>query len=483
MTFDLSTLRSVAILKGLPDTELDWIYRHGEKIALASGDHMFERGQSADFMFIVVSGTIEGYEDIGGQLLLVATTHAGEVTGMLPYSRMTRYPRFTVAAEDSEVLRISKHDFPEMVAVSHEMGQRLVAEMSNRVRGDVRLEQQHEKMAALGRLSAGLAHELNNPAAAIRRSAVGLAEELTGVGDLVSGLMRHDVDEAHTRAIDRLRHLAAGRADEKVSPLIHSQREEELAEWLEDHETPRAWDVAGTLADAGLTVTDLDEFTRTVPPALQGDALVWVACGLGVQRIVSEITSSAAHISDLVSSVKTYSHMDRSPEHKPTDVREGLDNTLTLLGHKVKAKNIRVVRDYQEDLPSIPANAGELNQVWTNLIDNAIDAVADAGEIRIEAHRHIAEVRIDVVDDGQGIPDHVRTRIFEPFFTTKDVGEGTGLGLDIAMRIVRTHRGDIAVASKPGRTSLQVRLPVSPPAPSASGVSSHGSRGHSTSTQ
>ena len=462
MKFTTEELRTVAILEGLPDPQLTWFSDHGEKVQLARGDHMFDCGQHADFMFIVVSGTIEGYEEVGGQVLLVATTHAGQVTGMLPYSRMTHYPRYTAAAEDAQVLRVKKSDFPEMLAVSHEMGQRLVAEMANRVRGDVRLEQQQEKMAALGRLSAGLAHELNNPAAAIRRSAVSLAEELVGVASLVSGLMRQDVNETHTDAIDRLGRLVRERTEDKVSPIVRSQREEGLAEWLEERTVPRAWDVAGTLADAGLMVEDLEEFAKTVPRGLQADALAWVAYGLGVQRLVSEITSAAAHISDLVASVKTYSHMDRSSEHKPTDVREGLDNTLTLLGHKVKQKSIRLVRDYQDDPPLISANAGELNQVWTNLIDNAIDAVDDGGEIRIEVHSDDAHVNVHIADDGHGIPDDIRGRVFEPFFTTKSVGEGTGLGLDIAMRIVKTHRGQLTVESKPRRTIMQVRLPVSP---------------------
>ncbi len=465
MTFTADELGAVAILQGLAGDQLTWFADHGDRIQLQRGDRMFERGQPADFMFIVVSGSIEGYEEVGGQELLVATTRSGEVTGMLPFSRMTHYPRYTVAVEASEVLRVRKRDFPEMLTMSLEVGQRLVAEMSERVRGDVRLEQQAEKMVALGRLSAGLAHELNNPAAAVGRAAAALDEELTGLQELVGDLVRHDVDAAAVDAMKGLQRLAVERGPGEASALLRSQREEDLAVRLEDCGLTKAWEVAATFADAGLTVDDLDAFTRKVPKALLADSLAWVACGLGARRIVGDIASAAGRISELVASVKIYSHMDRSPEHKPTDVREGIDNTLTLLGHKFTTRNVRLSRAYQHDLPMIPANAGELNQVWTNLVDNAIDAVDSGGEVRIEARADDSHVTVSIIDNGHGIPEELRGRVFEPFFTTKNVGEGTGLGLDIAMRIVRTHKGDMTVESRPGQTMMHVRLPVSPRCP------------------
>ena len=398
--------------------------------------------------------------EIGGQWLVVATTKRGQATGTLPFSRMTHYPRYVVAVEPSQVLRIEKSDFREMVSVAWGVVERLVAQMSDRVRGDVRLEQQREKMMALGKLSAGLAHELNNPSAAVSRAAATLSAHLAKLAACVTGLIRLNLDEATIDAINLLPTVVRTRESIVLSPLERGEREEELTAWLEDRGVAEGWEIAGTFADAGLGVEDLEEFEGKVPAVALGDALGWVECGIAAERMVAEIASSSERITTLITSVKTYSHMDRSSEHKLTDVREGLDSTLTMLRHKLERKSIRLSRNYEEDLPMIPANAGELNQVWTNLIDNAIDAMGEGGELSIEAKQDESRVEVDVIDDGPGIPDDLRPRIFDPFFTTKGVGEGSGLGLDIALRIVRTHRGHIDVRSKPGRTEMRVHLPV-----------------------
>ena len=467
MKFTRDELRPLTILEGLPDGPLDWLCEHGEKITLESGDHMFDRGQVADSLWIVVTGVIQGFEEIGGQWLLVATTVRGQVTGMLPFSRMTHYPRHTVAAEPSAVLRLDASLFGELLGVSQEVGRRLVAQMSDRVRGDVRLEQQGEKMMALGRLSAGLAHELNNPAAAVRRAAALLSEHRAKLPALVTALVRHHVSERGLEKLE-LEHLRSlGRRDDgsTATGLERGEREDDLLEWLESHGVAEPWEVAATFNEANLSVEDLEDLSRNVPEAALADVLAWLGGGIDSDRIVEEIKSAAGRISELVASIKTYSHMDRSAEHKLTDVRLGVDNTLKMLGHKLKEKEIRLVREYQDDLPLIPANAGELNQVWTNLLDNAIDAVDQGGVLILRARLNDLWVEVEIVDDGPGIPEEIRSHIFEPFFTTKDVGVGTGLGLGIARRIVETHQGHIEVKSRPGETCMCVRLPVARTSP------------------
>jgi signal transduction histidine kinase len=458
--FERLDLENLAIFHGLPEEQLDWFCLKGQRVELQTGDHMFERGDPATALWVVVRGVIQGFEEIGGEWLLVATTVAGEVTGMLPFSRMTHYPRHTVAAEPSLVLRLDAKLFREMLDVSHELVQRLVAEMSDRVRGDVRLEQQGEKMMALGRLSAGLAHELNNPATAITRASARLSEHRAKLPALVAALAGRRLSAEVLGGLEKLRRSAVVDEPNRLSAMERGQLEEELSEWLEVRGVGGAWEMAPTFADVGLRVENLAGATEDVPEEALEDVVAWLAGGIESDRMVVEINAAAGRISGLVASIKTYSHMDRSQDHKPTDVRAGLDNTLTMLGHKLKARAVVMAREYEEGLPLIPANAGELNQVWTNLIDNAIDAMGDEGRLTLRAQRNDLWVEVEIEDDGPGIPPELRSVIFEPFFTTKEVGVGTGLGLGIAQRIVKTHQGHIEVRSRPGETVMCVRLPI-----------------------
>ncbi len=460
MTLTPEQLRLLPTFEGIPRAQLEWFCERGDEIVLAPGEHMFELGEPARWMYVVVEGVIRWFEEVGGQWLLVATTTRGQVTGMLPFSRMTHYPRYTVAAEPSRVLRLDKEAFQEMLGMCLEMGKRLVAEMSDRVRGDVRLEQQREKMQALGRLSAGLAHELNNPAAALRRATALLEDRRKALDALASTMVRHRLDGEVIEAIDHFRHAARPSATTGLSPLDRSLLVEDVETWLENNGVPEPWEIAATLVDFGYTVEALEELAARVPQRVLGDAVAWVGTGLGTDALLEEIHLCAERVSEVVSSVKSYSHMDRSTAHEPTDVPEGIDHTLSVLGGRIREQGVRLRREYEDELPPIPANAGELNQAWTLLIENALDAMSNGGELQLRAQRNEAFVEVQVVDDGPGIPPELRSRVFEPFFTTKTVGEGTGLGLDIALRIVTTHQGHIDVESRPGRTAMLVRLPI-----------------------
>ncbi|HEY6554177.1 MAG TPA: ATP-binding protein [Vicinamibacteria bacterium] len=446
-------------LADLPEDLLAWLAETGDLVEGDPGERLFTEGDPADFMYLMISGAFQLFTKVGGQPLLYDTFRAGRITGALPYSRITSFPGYGLFVEPSRVFKLAKTHFPDMLHRSPELGQRLVAIMSDRVRDSTRAQQQREKMMALGKLSAGLAHELNNPAAAVRRAASSLRDRLEAQPALVEAILRTGVDEGALQEARAVLARVRERPAASLSTLERGAREDELSDWLEGHGVPQAWEAAEALVEAGFTPADLDTLAAVgkerVPPLL-----AWLAATLDSDRLTQEIAAASARISELVGSVKTYSHLDHAPDKQPTDVRQGIDSTLIMLGHELKAKAIRVVREDAPDLPQISAHPGELNQVWTNLIDNAIDALPAGGELRVETAREATHLVVRVIDNGPGIPPDIQTRIFEPFFTTKGVGEGTGLGLDIVQRIVRQHSGQIDVESHPGRTVFTVRLPL-----------------------
>ncbi len=457
----VDAIRTVPEFEGLEEAAFEWLAAHGTYHEVPVGERVFQNGQEADMMVIVLDGAIQLVLDVGGQPILYDTFRGGRVTGMLPYSRMTHYAGSGLVIEPVRMVTVKKKDFPAMLATSEELGRRLVALMSDRVREATRTSQQREKMMALGKLSAGLAHELGNPAAAIRRAVSDLQERVADLPELVARMTRHHVTEEQVRLASEVRKEVAQDPPEILSAVARSEQEDDLADRLEALGVEDGWRFAETLVDAGFTVECLDDVADGVPEDAAPDVLRWVEGSLAADRLLAEIASAAGRISELVASVKTYSHMDQAPVKEPTDVAKGIDSTITMLGHKVKKKSVQFVRSIPDDLPRIPAYTGELNQVWTNLLDNALDAVAEGGRIEVAAEVSGSYLCVDVIDDGPGVPEEIRSRIYEPFFTTKGVGEGSGLGLDVVQRIVvKQHSGTLDLDSKPGRTVFRVCLPL-----------------------
>ncbi|HEX9732215.1 MAG TPA: ATP-binding protein [Thermoanaerobaculia bacterium] len=457
---DLCTadLRHAPVFADLDEPQLAWLVEQADCRELAAGDLLWTDGDAADALFVVLAGTIRLYLELAGQTLQVDSHRWGGVIGLLPYSRMKEFPGNAVASEPSRLLRIGRERFPDMLQAIPELGYRLVGIMSDRVRERTRAEQQREKMIALGKLSAGLAHELNNPAAAVQRTVKELSERLRASNAMVLKLAEHGLDIGAMRAVVALRGHGDGAAAE-LSPLERGRREDELADWLAERGVAAGWKLAATFVDAGLDAGRLEALRSELPAAAVPDALAWIESGIAAKQLLAQVATAAARVSHLVKSVKSYSHMDQSADKQPADLHRGLDETLTILGHCLRTKNVRLTRRYAADLPPVPVYFSELNQVWTNLIDNAIDAVAEGGAVEVSTGHDPCSVYVRVTDDGPGIPEAVQPRVFEPFYTTKAQGHGTGLGLDVAQRIVLQHQGELTFETRPGRTSFVVRLP------------------------
>jgi signal transduction histidine kinase len=458
----IEELRDLPLFADLPDDLLAWLLAHGDVISVDRNEPLIEPGEPAMHMFVILEGTLHIHLQVGGQLLNVVNYGKGTATGLLPYSRMTTMPAKAVVGEPARILRIPREQFGEMLARSPELGQRLVAVMSDRVREQTKNQQQREKMMALGKLSAGLAHELNNPAAAIKRSAEALRNRFHTLKAAVGQLVTSPLTPEQFEAVKRLRQEAVEREEPPpLSTMERGRREDAIGDWLETHGVANAWSLADTYVEMGLGIEDLEAWAKVLPAEALPHVLTWLEASISAECLLEEIEHATGRIAELVKSVKLYSHMDATPDKQPVDVRQGLDNTLVMLGHEIKTHHIKVERAYAPDLPLVPAYPGELNQVWTNLIDNAIDASPrDGGRIRLEAYREDHIVAVRVIDNGSGIAPETQSRIFEPFFTTKPVGEGTGLGLDIAQRIVSQHGGRISVDSQPGETIFAVYLPL-----------------------
>ena len=460
----VEALRRVHVFADLPDDQLQWFAENCEERRFRAGEAMFRKGDPADRMVVYLEGEVHAYWDEANHDIVYiarAGEQSTEVTGMLPFSRMTEFTVTGYAVTDVRLLWFPVSLFPEMMQRMPVLTQRLVGIMSDRVRESTTLDQQQDKLMALGKLSAGLAHELNNPAAGATRAANDLIEVLQELRAADMRLCSHDLTSEQQHTIDAFERKAIDHTAtaEQLNSLDQSDREDEVIEWLEAHGISESWKLSPNLVEAGMDSAALEQLLGEIPSTATADVLARVNSQLAAAKLASEIKTATTRISELVGAIKEYSYMDQASVQE-LDVHKGLDNTLLILKYKLKKKDISVTRDYAESLPLIKAYGSELNQVWTNLIVNAVDAMSLGGKLKVRTKREPTDILVEIRDNGAGIPAGVRSRIFEPFFTTKPVGEGTGLGLDTVARIVRKHRGNVRFESKPGDTCFQVRLPI-----------------------
>ena len=455
-------LKHIGPLHDLPLEDRLWLARHGKEFIANAGDVLFEEGAQATNMILILKGEIHVRRQHGSPMALFIG-RAGQMTGVLPFSRMKTYGGQGFAISPVWALLIPKTLFPEMLQAIPSMAQRVVSTLLDRVREVTRIEQQAEKLNALGKLAGNLAHELNNPASAAQSAAASLAEALSANRlnrfKLVNLCLTNEqilaVQSWEENILNRIVSLP-GQLHEQ-NPLDFIAREESIRTWLGVLGCPNPWEVAPQLAEQGVNATDLDQLRTLLGANETCVSLEFFARYLRASRSVQTLAHSTARIFDLIDAIKAYSGMDRAPILE-VDVPAGLDATVQMLQSRMT--KVEIERDYEPNLPRINAYGGELNQVWTALIENALDALGNQGRLRFACRLEGEMLLVEIWDTGPGIPPELQERIFEPFFTTKAPGQGLGLGLDNAMRIVRKHRGHMSVRSEPGSTCFRVRLPL-----------------------
>ncbi|HZL53549.1 MAG TPA: ATP-binding protein [Terracidiphilus sp.] len=442
-----------------PREELAWLAAHGTLRKLEAGEVLSHKGIPVEGLYVVLSGHVTLFVDRGAGPQKMIEWRTGEVSGVLPYSRLVSPPGDAIVQEPTEILSIPRDSLRAMTHDCFDVTSILVRTMLDRARLFTSSDLQNEKMISLGKLSAGLAHELNNPASAIERSASLLEDRLEEAEAATHALGVARLSDAQLAAVDAVRSTCMAKVTHGVrSPVERADREEAISDWLADHGLDT--DSAEAIADTEVTFEALNLLAETVQgPALDA-VLRWAAAGCSVRSLAAEIQDAAMRISGLVTAIKGFTHMDQAMVAEPVDLGPSLGNTAAVLKSKARGKSIAVAIELEDALPRVRGFAGELNQIWGNLIDNALDALPDGGRLEVLASREGPSVLVRIVDNGPGIPAAIRERIFEPFFTTKGVGKGTGLGLDIVRRLVHHNDGKIEVESQPGRTEFSVTLPI-----------------------
>jgi len=469
----LTRLAQHRTIGGAPREELEWLVAHGYMRHFDPGEMVARKGRPIEGLIVVLSGHFAIHVDRGLGPRKVLEWRGGDVSGILPYSRMAAAPGDTVVIEPTDVLVVDRAHFQALTRECPTVTAALVHVMLDRARTFTSSDLQDEKMASLGRIAAGLAHELNNPASAAARSARLLTDVLTSAETASRALASAGLTDAQLAAVDRARTTCESATPPALAPIERADREEALVSWLEAHDADP--ETAATLVDTAVTVDRLDALASAVTGRGLDTAVRWIAACCSIRMLASEIESAASRIHDLVGAVKRFTYMDQRQAPEAIELSQGLRDSVALLVHKARTKSVGVAVEIEPALPRVRAIGSDLNQVWTNLIDNALDAAPESGHVAVTAARELNFVVVRIVDDGHGIPAEIRDRIFDPFFTTKPVGQGTGLGLEIARRLMRRNEGDIEVDSRPGRTEFRVSVPMA----MEGGTTAYGQTGHS----
>ncbi|KAF3888259.1 MULTISPECIES: ATP-binding protein [Nostocales] len=477
---DTNTLREVPLFSKLSDKQLQWLLDEGVEVWRQPGELHRSEGDRADHVFILLEGQIKITQKIGNQEILLAIYDAKTLFGELPVLMGQEYFWASGrAVTQCHIFQLTNKTFWEMLSSCTCVMTSILRTMAERLQEVQTISQHRDRLVSLGTLAAGLAHELNNPASACRRAADRLRQTRQVLQPLTIKLNQQQMTCTQKVFVADLQKDAVARARTaaKLDPLAQSDLEEELVQWLEAHAVTNPWKLAPTFVTSGLDIEWLENVRKNISEGLLSSVLTWIDVTLQETGLLDEIDQCTARISTLVEAVKDYSYMDKAPLQE-IDLHEGIETTLTILNHKLKRTCVEVIREFDCEIPRIFAYGNELNQVWTNLIDNAIDALVAATEegsmgagdklsqslspkIWIRTNCENDLLLVEIADNGPGIPQEIQSRIFEPFFTTKGVGQGTGLGLHIVYRIVvGQHQGDIRLFSHPGDTRFQIRLPI-----------------------
>ncbi|HAH51683.1 MAG TPA: histidine kinase [Balneola sp.] len=458
--FAVQKLHSFPQFENVPLDQLDWLVENSRICTYMTDERIMEPGTAVDKMFIILESRIRIQLPRGSSFTSIGDFVTGDISGRLPFSRMQSTLAHLVVMEDTTILETHEDLFVE-ITKRYELIEAFVHSLSDRIRSFTSQQQQNEKLVALGKLSAGLAHELNNPASAMVRGATELKKRLSQTPDKFKSVMSIKLTNDQIDAVNDLVFKKAGRGSSNQQSLMErTALEDELTDWMEDHGVETGFEYSETFAEYCFNTEDLEFVSSHVEDEYLPAVLGWIEDVLTTEKMMEEIEDSARRISDLVSSVKTYSHMDRGTDKEVVELKKVLKSTVTMLNHKAKQKKVEIELNIPSDLSEFYGYVSELNQVWTNLLDNAIDAVPQNGKIEVKAEEKNKNMYLFFKDNGSGIPEDVLPKIFDPFFTTKDVGEGTGLGLDVVHKIIEKHGASIDVESKPGQTTFELCFPL-----------------------